>query len=475
MVDFATSDHPAVQAQLNRLGALSLPQGRFGLETITALLARLGDPHKQLPPSFHVAGTNGKGSTCAFLRAMLEAAGHRVHVFTSPHLVRFNERIRLAGKLIDDAALAAMLAEVLDAAEAAGLNPSFFEVTTAAAFLCFARTPADACVIEVGLGGRFDATNVVDAPVVCGIASLGIDHEAFLLAPDKGVPQQPLARIAFEKAGIAKHRVPLVTMGVLHPPEAREAIAASALRMDAPLCEYGTDWAAKSGGSDAHLVYSEGLNCYFHGPPPPLPGRHQVLNAGLAIAMLRRQSLLPIAIEALKAGVASARWPARLQLLGEGPLTALAPGRKIWLDGGHNADAGLAIARFFGAGGQTHPGATSVATTQQGSLPSRKRDGLGVGDSLPKFHLILGMLANKDPAALIAPLGRQVLSLSVVPVPGHDAQPPQAFAAHSDLAVTACKDVASALRALPPAGDVLIAGSLYLAGDVLRLNDEVPD
>ena len=182
MRDFAISDNPAVQAQLDRLGALTLPQGRFGLETITALLTRLGDPHKHLPPTFHVAGTNGKGSTCAYLRAMLEAQGLTVHTATKPHLVRYNERIRIAGKLIEDELLAALLEEVLDAGE--DLSPSFFEVTAAAAFLAFARIPADACIIEVGLGGRFDATNVLERPAVCGIASLGIDHEAFLLRPE---------------------------------------------------------------------------------------------------------------------------------------------------------------------------------------------------------------------------------------------------------------------------------------------------
>ena len=169
------------------LGALTLPQGRFGLETITELLARLGNPQARIPPAFHVAGTNGKGSTCAYLRAMLEAQGLTVHAATKPHLVRYNERIRIAGKLIEDELLAALLKEVLDLG--LDLQPSFFEVTAAATFLAFARHPADACVIEVGLGGRFDATNVLERPAACGIATLGIDHEAFLLRPEEGVPQ----------------------------------------------------------------------------------------------------------------------------------------------------------------------------------------------------------------------------------------------------------------------------------------------
>ena len=262
----------------------------LGLERIAALLARLGNPQHRLPPVFHVAGTNGKGSTCAFLRAMLEAAGYAVHVYTSPHLVRFNERIRLSGTLISDADLATYLARVLDVAE--GLQASFFEVTTAAAFLAFAERPADACIVEVGLGGRLDATNVIERPLVCGIASLGIDHEAFLLAPEEGVPDMPpLERIAFEKAGIAKAGVPLVTMD--YPPTVAARVATIAAAVGAPVFAKGLSaaWAAKSGGGDRHLVYGEGEDCYFHGPPPAMPGRHQTWNAGLAIAMLRRQSV----------------------------------------------------------------------------------------------------------------------------------------------------------------------------------------
>ena len=201
MPDFAISTDPAVQAQLDRLTLLSPGADMLGLDRITRLLARIGDPHRSLPPVFHVAGTNGKGSTCAFLRAALEAAGKRVHVYTSPHLVRFNERIRIAGRLIDDAALAALLGEVLDHAD--GIGASFFEVTTAAAFLAFSRHPADACVIEVGLGGRLDATNVLVDPAACGIAQLGVDHEAFL-------GSDPVV-IGAEKAGIAKPGRPLVT------------------------------------------------------------------------------------------------------------------------------------------------------------------------------------------------------------------------------------------------------------------------
>src|SRR5881227_2598332 len=206
-MDFARSTHPGVKAQLDRLSKLSPAGDRLGLERIAALLDRLGRPQDQLPPVFHVAGTNGKGSTVAFLRAGLEGAGHDVHAFTSPHLVRFNERIRVAGRLIDDEQLAALLTETLDAS--GGIEPSFFEVATAVALLAFARTPANACILEVGLGGRLDATNVIERPVVTGITNLALDHQQFL--------GHGLTDIAAEKAAIAKAGVPLITQ--LYPPE----------------------------------------------------------------------------------------------------------------------------------------------------------------------------------------------------------------------------------------------------------------
>jgi dihydrofolate synthase/folylpolyglutamate synthase len=432
--DFAVSDDPAVQAQLDRLGALSLPQGRFGLETIRAILSRLGDPQQRLPPTFHVAGTNGKGSTCAFLRAMLEAQGLSVHAATKPHLVRYNERIRIAGALISDAELADKLEQVLDASE--DLAPSFFEVTTAATFLAFAEHPADACVIEVGLGGRFDATNVLEHPAACGIASLGIDHEAFLLRPEKGTPSDPLARIAFEKASIARPGVPLVTQA--YPAQATRSVAITAARLGAELFMCGQAWRAVAGDGIAYVDAFGPLTL----PLPQLAGTHQADNAALAVAMLRHQDQVTVSPQAMREGIAVARWPARLQLLGDGPLTALAPGRKVWLDGGHNPDAGVAIARYF----QGRP-----------------------------LHLIIGMIANKDPSAIISPLAGQLLGLSVVPAPGHDAHAPEDFAPFTKLPVLSFANVIEALGALLPEGDVLIAGSLYLAGEVLRLNRESPD
>jgi dihydrofolate synthase / folylpolyglutamate synthase len=429
--DFAASEDPAVQAQLDRLAALSLPQGRLGLDVIHELLARLGDPHKRLPPVFHVAGTNGKGSTCAYLRAMLEAEGLTVHAAIKPHLVRYNERIRIAGELISDEELAALFKEVLDLGE--DLGPSFFEVTTAATFLAFARHPADASVIEVGLGGRFDATNVLEQPAACGIATLGIDHEAFLLVPEDGVPEDPMCRIAFEKAGIARPGSPLITQAYAEDVELE--IERRAGLTGAPLHMRNRDWWAEV--SDA-IEYRD-----RHGvltlPLPRLPGRHQGDNAALAVAMLRHQDRVTVSDAAMAEGIRSARWPARLQLLGDGPLTALVPHRAVWLDGGHNADAGLAIGRHFA--GQ-------------------------------RLHLIIGMLANRYPQAIIDPLADRLASVTAVPIEGSEAHGAEAYAGRAQWA----PDVAAALQGLPDDGlPVLIAGSLYLAGKVLAANGEIPD
>ncbi|ANY19905.1 Folylpolyglutamate synthase [Tsuneonella dongtanensis] len=430
MKDFATSSDPAVQAQLDRLAELSVPQGRLGLDTIRALLARLGDPHLSLPPVFHVAGTNGKGSTCAYLRAMLEAEGYKVHVTTSPHLVRYNERIRVAGELISDARLAAVLGEVLDAG--ADLQPSFFEVTIAAAFTEFARVPADACVVEVGLGGRFDATNVIPRPAVCGIASLGIDHERFLLAPEQGTPDVPIARIAFEKAGISKPGVPLVTLN--YDDLVHETIAEQAERVGAPLRDAGRWWHFGHGTGD-RLSYRD-TQGELSLPRPALRGEHQYANCALAVAMLRHQEVLTVSPSAMERGATHAVWPGRMHRVAAGPLSGT---REVWLDGGHNPDAGEMLAWHFAG---------------------------------RRIHLVIGMLANKNPAALTGPLGPSLASITVVPVPGHDHHSAAAFGD----GVAEAPDVAAALAALPDDGlPVLIAGSLYLAGEVLRANGELPD
>ncbi len=451
MPDFATSADPAVQRQLDRLAALSPGRDTLGLERVEQLLARLGNPQRALPPVFHVAGTNGKGSTCAFLTAALREGGHRVHAYTSPHLVRFNERIRLDGALITDAALAALLAEVLDAAD--GMTISFFEVTTAAALLAFSRTPADACVIEVGLGGRLDATNVIAAPLMCGIASLGLDHEEFLLSPDPAMPSAPMARIAAEKAGIARAGVPLVTCA--YPQPAASAVADVATAVGAEWLPEGTAWSVAA--AEDHLVYRDSLGTIFL-PMPALAGGHQARNAGLAAAMLRYQSQLMVDPAALARGIQAAAWPARLQRLGPGPLTAAVPLGSLWLDGGHNLDAAERLAEFF--------------------LRDLARRG--------PIDVVLGMIANKDAAGFVRALAPAVRHLVAVPVPGHDHHAPEALtrlAAAAGVAHTGqAADIGGALVQLAamaadnrqPVQGTAILGSLYLAGAALRLNDELP-
>jgi dihydrofolate synthase / folylpolyglutamate synthase len=436
MPDHARSSSPAVQAQLDRLAALSPGRDTLGLERITALCERLGNPQDRLPPVFHVAGTNGKGSTCAFLRAMLEAAGHRVHVYTSPHLVRFNERIRLAGTLICDADLAATLARVLDAAD--GLDASFFEITTAAAFLRFAEEPADACVIEVGLGGRLDATNIIKRPLVCGIAALGIDHKEFLLAPDPDVPAMPdLERIAFEKAGIAKQGAPLVAQD--YAPSIAARITVYAEQAGAQLQMRNRHWRSEPIGRGFVIADRAGK---FYADPPALPGAHQQDNAALAIAMLHAQPLLPVSGSAINRGLAAAHWPARMQRLSPGPLTGQ---RQTWLDGGHNPDAATALAAHLA--------------------------GFGPVD------LIIGMLANKDAAGFLNTLAPHIARIAAVPVPGHAHHDPDTLcAALPAIPAFASADIPAAVAALNESDrPLLIAGSLYLAGEVLRLNQEYPD
>ena len=418
----------------------------LGLTRIAALLERLGNPHHNLPPVYHVSGTNGKGSTCAFLRGAIEAAGMTTHVYSSPHLVRFNERIRVAGKLIDDVSLSALLSEVLDHAE--GLEASFFEVTTAVAFCAFARTPADACIVEVGLGGRLDATNVLTQPVACAIASLGLDHEGFLLAAEDGVPDmQPLDRIAFEKAGIAKPGSPLLTQK--YTSSMANTVAAQAILHNANVHARGESWDAAV--YDGRLHYRDATG-KLNLPLPRMIGAHQADNAALAIAMLRHQTAIHIPEAALSAAMEWTRWPARMQTLSAGPLTDRLPtGSTVWLDGGHNPDAGTAIAKTL-------------------------EDG-------PPVHVIIGMLMNKDALGFLTPFAHKIKSLYAVPIAGHE---------HHD-ALDLCRIATDRLgiAVAAPVGDVdaameriashdqpsnvLICGSLYLAGEVLRANDQSPD
>ncbi len=445
MPDHAHSSDPAVQTQLNRLTALSPGRDILGLDRIAELCARLGNPQNQLPRTFHVAGTNGKGSTCAYLRAILEAQGRRVHSYTSPHLVRFNERIRLAGTLIDDALLAALLEEALDVAH--DLQASFFEVTTAAAFLAFARIPADDVIIEVGLGGRLDATNIIPAPAVCGIASLGIDHEAFLLAPEDGVPAGAIERIAWEKTGIFKPGAALVTLA--YPDHVMKVVRERAAAVGGALFSEGDGWAVvpeaegfgwkSKQGSIAPTLRSR------------MAGAHQMRNAGLAIAMLRSTPDPRPTDDDIVRGVAAAFWPGRMQRLSNGPLTSLLrDGATIWLDGGHNPDAGAAVA---------------MALADQ-----------------PPLHIVCGLLKNKDALGFLRPFADKIASFQAVPIPGHEHHDPKDLChwVQSELGIPdaqPCDDVATALRHIAAhrqAGDVLICGSLYLAGVVLEANGELP-
>ena len=441
MPDRASSSHPAVQQQLERLALLSPGRDILGLERISALLERLGHPERSLPPVFHVAGTNGKGSTCAFLRAAIEASGLTAHVYTSPHLVRFNERIRLAGRLIEDEPLAALLGETLAAAD--GMEVSFFEATTAAALLAFSRIPADACVVEVGLGGRLDATNVIPAPLVCGIAQLGLDHPAFL--------GDRIEQIAAEKAGIAKAGVPLVTQR--YPDAVARRVRQAAAAAGADWLARGTAWDAVI--EDGRLRYRD-RDGSLTLPLPRLTGAHQALNAALAVAMLRHQDSIGVRESAFKAAMGWAEWPARLQLLSSGPLRALLPpGAELWLDGAHNPAAARAVADFF-----------------RGHVPAGKA-----------FHIIFGLLANKDAPGVLRPFRGRALTLHPVPVAEHEHHAPAALAAaarEAGLDSIPAAGVEDALgwiarhadRANPPV--VLILGSLYLAGEVLGKNGQPP-
>jgi dihydrofolate synthase/folylpolyglutamate synthase len=395
----------------------------LSLDRLRGLLARLDHPEARLPPVIHVAGTNGKGSTCAFVRAMAEAAGQRVHVFTSPHLVAFNERIRLAGELVTDAALAAVLEEIEAVNDGAAIT--VFELITAAAFVLFARVPADLCVLEVGLGGRGDATNVVARPAACAVTSISLDHRDFL--------GDTVEKIAAEKAGIFKPGAPAVTGA--QTPGVLAVLQARADALGVALAARGRDWTIEATAEGLRFADAAGV---IDLPRPALPGEHQHDNAGIAVASLRAASL-GVAEAAMRRGLATARWPARLQPL-TGRLAALAPaGRELWLDGGHNEGAALALAEHL----------------REWAEP---------------VDLIVGMKQTKDPAAFLAPLLPRARAVWAVAEPGqHLALPPEAIVAASGGVARVGPTVRDALRALGPGpGRVLICGSLYLAGEVLR-------
>ncbi|MDT1060244.1 folylpolyglutamate synthase/dihydrofolate synthase family protein [Paracoccus sp. CPCC 101403] len=401
----------------------------LSLDRMERILAALGNPERRIPPVIHVAGTNGKGSTQAMIRAGLEAAGKRVHAYTSPHLAQFHERIRLAGSLISEDLLAATLEEC-EAANA-GQPITFFEITTAAAFLAFSRVPADYTLLEVGLGGRLDATNVVDDPLLCVITPVSIDHTQFL--------GETLPEIAGEKAGIIKRGVPCI-VGPQDGP-AREVIEARAEALSAPLRIARQDWDSYS--EHGRLVYFDHSGL-LDLPLPNLPGPHQIVNAGAAIAALRE---LGFGEPEATAAVTRVEWPARMQRLTRGPLVDAAQDCELWLDGGHNPAGGEALSATLAA------------------MPGRPT------------HLVCGMLNTKDVEGYMRPLAPQVRSLIAVPIPGADATLPaeatEQAAANSGIAATTAPDVLDAVARIAreePGARILICGSLYLAGDVLREN-----
>ena len=424
---------PTSDRILEGLGRLHPKLIDLSLGRIERLLAALGNPQDDLPPVVHVAGTKGKGSTVATMRACLEAAGYRVHAYISPHLVRFHERIRLAGQLIEEEALIALLEECERANRDAPIT--FFEITTAAAFLAFARTPADIVLLEVGLGGRLDATNVVRRPAVTAITPVSLDHQAFL--------GDTVAAIAGEKAGILKPGVTAVIAP--QPPEAAAVIDGRAEAVSAPLYRARREWRCEVAGGGMRY---EGERWQLDLPLPSLIGAHQVVNAGTAIACLERLSGLDIPTEAIADGLRHIDWPARLQLLRNGPLVdAVPPGWELWLDGGHNPLAGE-ILGDVAAGWHDRP-----------------------------LYLVVGMMNTKDAAGFIAPLAKHARALWAVTIPGEkNALPAEAIAdaaGSAGLPAQTADSALAAIRDIPVLGGkgrVLICGSLYFAGKVLAEN-----
>ena len=396
------------------------------LGRVERLLAALGHPEARVPPAVHVAGTNGKGSTVAMIRAGLEAAGGACHVYTSPHLARFHERIRVAGELIGEAELMA----VLDRCMAAnGADPiTFFEITTAAAFLAFAEAPADWTLLEVGLGGRLDATNVLERPRLTVITPVDMDHEQYL--------GDTLEAIAGEKAGIVKRGVPVV-VARQHAP-ALEVIEARASRVGAPVLAFGQHW--HCGVERGRLVYQDERGL-LDLPLPSLPGPHQVVNAGTALAALRA---LGMDAGACEAAVTRAEWPARMQRLRGSLAEMMGPG-ELWLDGGHNPAAGEAL-----------------AATLRGFPPA-------------PTHLVCGMLGTKDVAGFLRPLAAVAERLWAVSIPGEAATLPAEATARiargAGLSAEVAEGVPEAVAAATGMGAqrIVICGSLYLAGHVLRM------
>ncbi len=439
MTDLA--DVPAqVDEALAKLTRLYPKLIDLSLGRMRRLLGDLDNPQDRLPPVIHVAGTNGKGSTIAVMRAVLEAAGYRVHVYTSPHLVRFAERIRLVGGLIDEALLLALLEHVEAAND--GRPITFFEITTAVAFMAFARIPADVTLLETGMGGRFDATNVIARPLVTALSSISMDHMQYL--------GDTLAKIAGEKAAIMKAGVPCVS--VAQSPEAAAVIASAAHTIGTPLKLQNREWHIQASEPNEAFVFT-GENHTWRAPTPSLPGRHQYANAGLALAALE-QSGLPLPGFAVRSAMRRVAWPARAQWLRSGALARLMPPRwALWLDGGHNADAG------------------NVTALMAKELWSDR-----------PLHLVCGMLSSKAAHDYLRPLSELAASFTAVPVhASENAYTPSELAAialHAGVndVQEAASITAAIARILAGAatkpGRILICGSLYLAGEALRENGE---
>jgi dihydrofolate synthase / folylpolyglutamate synthase len=445
-VNTFASKRASLSEVIARLSALHPSHIDLGLERMHRLLERLDHPQRKLPPVIHVAGTNGKGSTIAYLRAIAEAAGLRVHTYTSPYLVRLNECFRLGhvggGALVGDDELCGAL-EHCERANA-GAPITIFEIETAAAFCLFAQHQADVVLLEVGLGGRLDATNVVDAPLATVIAPVGMDHTEFL--------GDTLARIAGEKAAIIKRDAPVICAE--QPAEAIAVIEAQARRMHAPLLAAGQQWHVNV--ERGRLVYQDDRGL-MDLAAPRLFGRHQFDNAGLAIATLRAIDAFKIDAAAFEAGIVNAEWPARMQRLAAGALVEQAPSAsEIWLDGGHNADGGRVVAAALG------------------DLEERVSRPLVV---------IVGMMANKDAVAFLANFAGLTRHIIAVQIPDRDgAMPPDRLADAArqlGMRVEISDSVEAALRSLarlayevPPR--ILVTGSLYLAGHVLSANGSAP-
>jgi dihydrofolate synthase/folylpolyglutamate synthase len=410
------------------------------LDRVQRLLAALGHPEKRLPPVIHVAGTNGKGSTCAFARAMLEAQGLKVHVYSSPHLVFFHERIRLAGSLISESELEALLEECERVNDGAPIT--FFEITTAAAILAFSRHKADALVMEVGLGGKYDATNVLDHPRATIITPIGLDHAEFL--------GTDIAGIAAEKAGIIKRGCPVIVGAQEDLP--RDVILRRADALGAPVTAFGQDFFAHQ--EHGRMVYQD-LNGLLDLPLPRLTGRHQIENAATAIAALRASDWVKDA--AIEKGLRTVEWPARMQRLSHGPLIDIAPkDAEVWLDGGHNPHGAAAVARAMA------------------DLEERTEKPL---------YLISGMLSNKDAVGFFSAFRGLARHVVTIGIPGEDAAfGPGALydrVRAAGLEASPAEDVEDAMLQVaamsrmdeedtPPR--ILICGSLYLAGSILAEN-----